>query len=47
MGSSCCGNCSDGVTREESDLFICGQMEGRSNADGFVVDCEGRKDKLM
>ena len=41
MESSWCGNCSDGVAREKSDQF----MEGRSNADGLVVDCEGRRDK--
>ena len=44
MGSPCCGNCSDGVAREGSDQFICGQTEGRSNADGLVVDCEGKRD---
>ena len=45
MGSCCCGNCSDGVAREESDPFICGQTEGRSNADGLMVDCKGRSAK--
>ena len=44
MGISCCENCSDGVAREGSDQFICGEI-GRSNADGLVADCEDKRDK--
>ena len=38
MGSSSCGNCSDGVATERSDRFTCGPMEDRSYADVPVVD---------